>query len=214
MNSKDDTHAQWRRALVALAIAATLWSCATRAPDPPPRPDARATMNWGCCWFRAESIDDPEAIWTCSLHADLPDDDLECNVGFRSGPKLVEGSWIEEGASVRVTRSGGLEGEGHPIRFFSDPPAPKLVTPRPYYLIDNPGMRFRWIDPSTLPPTEPPPPPPPRPPNCAVPRAVVDRLVTLRDTSEGREVPLDPDDVVMKWALACLRSELAKSEAQ
>jgi hypothetical protein len=70
-----------------------------------------------------------------------------------------------------------------------------------------------WIDPSEPPPIEPAP-PSPNPPNGRVPRAAAERLVSLRDSAHGRPVTLDVDDVVMKWALPFLRTELAKSASR
>jgi len=200
------------RSLAALAIAVTLLSCATRPSDPAPKPDARARADWFWTSIGGENPDDADAIWSWTLHVALPDDDLEFELEINSDPKLAESGWIEERPSVQVTRSGGFEERLHSIHLFADSSAPRLVTPRPYYLIDNPGMRFRWIDPSSLPPTEPPLSSPPEPPNAGVPRVVVDRLVVLRDTLKGCEVRLGLDDVVMKWALPFLRSELAASE--
>jgi hypothetical protein len=191
---------------------AVLAGCAAPAVETP-SPDARAVVVWTFWAVGDELESDPVVLWNWYVTLALPDDDVECELSLSSAPNLAESGWIGYRPSVQVTRSGGFEERRHSIFSFYDQQAPKLITPRPYYLIDNPGMRFRWIDPSSLPPTEPSPTPPPEPPNAEVPRAVVDRLVALRDTSRGREVTLDLDDVVMKWALPFLRSELAKSAA-
>src|SRR5258706_5298376 len=87
------------RSLAALALAATLSSCATCAPEPPPVPDAPAVACWYWTPIGEEFEGDPDSIWEWNLRVDVPGDDLEFDLRFRSDPKLVEGSWIDDSAS-------------------------------------------------------------------------------------------------------------------
>jgi hypothetical protein len=200
------TRSQWRS---TLCLGAVLASCVAPTHEPPARADARATIHWAWSSNRAQ-YDDPDAVWEWRLVVVLPDDDVECDLWIKSDPRLVEGGWIEPRARVGAVRSDLFDERTRRQLALLEAREPKLVSPRPYYLIDNPGMRFRWIDPTESKPIEPAQ-PLPEPPNSRVPRVVTDRLATLRNSSGGRALTLAIDDVVMQWALPYLRSELADS---
>lgn len=220
------TRSVTRSTLAELALAVTLASCATRAPDPPPERGAPAVARWSWSRRGGEFVGDPESIGAWTLHVDVPGDDLEFDLTIDSDAKLVEGGRIGPSADLRFARSSESRGEDHPILFF--PPEPsEPFTPRLLDSIDNPAMSSFWVAPRVPVAAEPVAVEPdaiewetaeeieclpPDPPNCDVPRAVVDRLRTLRGTSNGNVVTLAFDDVVMEWAMPFLRSELAASK--
>lgn len=201
--------------IAGVTAVVALLSCASRTVGAPPEPDPHADVF--VVWSPSGLFDDEVSAFIGSyrINVRFPEDRLEVVLDFMCDADWTCTDWLRNNSAASVTRSDHAHRSWSAVAVGVDDSS-SLISPRPYYLIDNPAMRELWRKPpSQVARDDELEHRPHVPVPTTVPRLVLEHLKAIESQGWGARTDIANDRVLMSWAReVCLHFKDAMSGSQ